>query len=362
MVTDADSHAEEDRKRKEEVEVRNTADTPRLRDREDPEGPRRQGARGHEEPTNEAAIEAAKKALEGSDVDEIKSDDREAPGRPATSSPRSSTQAAAGGRAPRARREPPLPTPARTSSTPTTRSSTETSSDERPRRTTSGGGASRLRLLREHSNRARADERRRRVTTRSIPSSIADLGAEFELRGDVVEARAGGGAAPRRPSWRDQALRAQAEFENFRKRIARERGMTTRYSVPASASSRSCCRSSTTSSARSSTRRRTTRSSDLADGRRRRCTRKLLGVLGKEGVEVIDPFGRAVRPDDAAGRAASRRTPRCPTTPSSRSFQKGYEMRGRVLRPAMVVVSTGGPAARGVAPWRPPPTTTTSSA
>ncbi len=25
-------------------------------------------------------------------------------------------------------------------------------------------------------------------------------------------------------------------------------------------------------------------------------------------------------------------------------FQKGYEMDGRVLRPAMVVVSTGGPA------------------
>ncbi len=25
-------------------------------------------------------------------------------------------------------------------------------------------------------------------------------------------------------------------------------------------------------------------------------------------------------------------------------FQKGYEMHGRVLRPAMVVVSTGGPA------------------
>jgi len=28
-------------------------------------------------------------------------------------------------------------------------------------------------------------------------------------------------------------------------------------------------------------------------------------------------------------------------------FQKGYEMHGRVLRPAMVVVSTGGPARKG---------------
>ncbi|MDO9107458.1 MAG: nucleotide exchange factor GrpE, partial [Coriobacteriia bacterium] len=28
-------------------------------------------------------------------------------------------------------------------------------------------------------------------------------------------------------------------------------------------------------------------------------------------------------------------------------FQKGYEMHGRVLRPAMVVVSTGGPVREG---------------
>jgi molecular chaperone DnaK len=72
MVSDADNHADDDRKRKEEVEVRNTADSliyateKTLKDLADkvPDDAKAE---------NEAAIEATKKALEGSDVDEIKS-------------------------------------------------------------------------------------------------------------------------------------------------------------------------------------------------------------------------------------------------------------------------------------------------
>jgi len=72
MVSDADSHADDDRKRKEEVEVRNTADSliyateKTLKELADkvPDDSKAE---------NEAAIAAAKKALEGSDIDEIKS-------------------------------------------------------------------------------------------------------------------------------------------------------------------------------------------------------------------------------------------------------------------------------------------------
>jgi len=72
MVTDADSHADDDRKRKEEVEVRNTADSlvyateKTLKELGDK-------VPADAKAENEAAIEAAKKALEGSDVEEIKS-------------------------------------------------------------------------------------------------------------------------------------------------------------------------------------------------------------------------------------------------------------------------------------------------
>jgi molecular chaperone DnaK len=72
MVKDAESHAEEDAKRKEEVEVRNNADSlvysteKTLTDLGDkvPEDTKT---------TVNAAIETLKKALEGSDIDEIKS-------------------------------------------------------------------------------------------------------------------------------------------------------------------------------------------------------------------------------------------------------------------------------------------------
>jgi molecular chaperone DnaK len=72
MVKDADAHAEEDRKRKEEVEVRNQADSliyateKTIKDLGDkvPADAMKQ---------NEDAIEAVKKALEGSDLEAIKS-------------------------------------------------------------------------------------------------------------------------------------------------------------------------------------------------------------------------------------------------------------------------------------------------
>jgi molecular chaperone DnaK len=71
MVSDADKHADEDRKRKEEVEVRNTADTlvyateKTLKDLADkvPDDTKTEV---------EAGIADLKKAIEGSDVDEIK--------------------------------------------------------------------------------------------------------------------------------------------------------------------------------------------------------------------------------------------------------------------------------------------------
>jgi molecular chaperone DnaK len=72
MVKEAESHASEDQARKEEVEVRNELDTlvygteKTMKDLGDkvPEDTKS---------TVEAAVEEAKKALEGSDVDELKS-------------------------------------------------------------------------------------------------------------------------------------------------------------------------------------------------------------------------------------------------------------------------------------------------
>jgi molecular chaperone GrpE len=65
-------------------------------------------------------------------------------------------------------------------------------------------------------------------------------------------------------------------------------------------------------------------------------------VLGREGVEVIDPFGQPFDPNlhHAVNQIEDREVPEHTVV---EVFQKGYSMHGRVLRPAMVVVSSGGP-------------------
>ena len=54
------------------------------------------------------------------------------------------------------------------------------------------------------------------------PELIEDLGAEFELRGDVMEIELETALAEA-AELRDTMLRTQAEFDNYRKRITRER-------------------------------------------------------------------------------------------------------------------------------------------
>ena len=69
---------------------------------------------------------------------------------------------------------------------------------------------------------------------------------------------------------------------------------------------------------------------------------KFVGVLEKDGVEVIDPAGEAFDALEAQAVA---------TVPDAEAFdetvhevyQKGYRLGAKVIRPAMVTVTTGGP-------------------
>ena len=69
---------------------------------------------------------------------------------------------------------------------------------------------------------------------------------------------------------------------------------------------------------------------------------KLVDVLKKDGVEVIDPAGEAY---DAlcAQVVATVEDPSVPDETVAEVYQKGYRLGVKVLRPAMVTVSTGGP-------------------
>jgi molecular chaperone GrpE len=69
---------------------------------------------------------------------------------------------------------------------------------------------------------------------------------------------------------------------------------------------------------------------------------KFVDTLKKDGVEVIDPAGEAF--DALESQAVG--TVDDPTQPDetvAQVYQKGYRLSTKVLRPAMVTVTTGGP-------------------
>ncbi len=76
---------------------------------------------------------------------------------------------------------------------------------------------------------------------------------------------------------------------------------------------------------------------------------RILGVFANEGVTVIDPFGQAFDPHLHQA-LAERPDPDLPEHTVVEVYQKGYSLGGRVLRPATVVVSTGGPELSAEAP------------
>ena len=69
---------------------------------------------------------------------------------------------------------------------------------------------------------------------------------------------------------------------------------------------------------------------------------KMVGILERDGVEVIDPAGEPFDPIEhqAVGRAED---PDAYDETVAQVYQKGYRMGGKVIRPAMVTVTFGGP-------------------
>ena len=170
------------------------------------------------------------------------------------------------------------------------------------------------------------------------PELAEDLGAEYELRGDVLETDLEA-AREECAQMRDAALRAQAEFDNYRKRITRERDEERQRAgarlvgemLPAIDNLERAIAHAEGGG-------------DLSHllGGVEAVLGQLVGVLSKEGVEIIDPLGAHF--DPVSHRAVSQQEdPSVPEGTVVAVYQKGYALPGRVLREATVVVSTGGP-------------------
>jgi len=169
------------------------------------------------------------------------------------------------------------------------------------------------------------------------PELTEDLGAELEFRGDV-SAEELETARAEAADWQEKALRAQADFANTRRRLeathadallrAGERIVANLLPV--------------LDDLDRAIEHATGDGSDITEGLDA-VRRKLLEVLAREGASPIDPFGEAFDPN-RHNAVQTREDDAVADHTVVEVFQKGYEMHGRVLRPAMVVVSTGGPA------------------
>lgn len=199
-----------------------------------------------------------------------------------------------------------------------------------------GGRGSKAPPPTRHSNPAEPSSPASSVDQVVDDELISDLGAEYELRGDVVADELETAKAEA-TEWRDKSLRAQAEFENTKRRLetrhadallrAGERVVVNLLPV--------------LDDLDRAIDHAVGDASDVADGLTA-VQRKLLEVIGREGASAIDPLGE---PFDAEKHQAVQMSEdvEVPDHTVVDVFQKGYEMHGRVLRPAMVVVSTGGP-------------------
>lgn len=154
---------------------------------------------------------------------------------------------------------------------------------------------------------------------------------------------------PEAPDYRDLFLRATAELDNYRKRNERERQALIQYAAEALAKRLLDPADSFERAIRDLDRVLAQAPEVLIaplgaslEGLRA-LRRQFMDALASEGVEPFRPDGR---PFDPAFHEALVRLPH-PTSPEGtvlEVLQAGYTLRGRVLRPARVAVSSGPPA------------------
>jgi molecular chaperone GrpE len=169
----------------------------------------------------------------------------------------------------------------------------------------------------------------------AIDAMLDELG-ESEA-GVIAELDEAAAARAQAAEMRDKLLRLQAEWDNYRKRTEAERSaertraaarLVERLLPVLDDLSRAIEHSENASAA------------SLAEGIQA-VLAKLGDILGKEGVTEIDPVGEAF--DANLHRAMG--TVEDATVYDetvTEVYQKGYTMGGRILRPALVAVSSGG--------------------
>ena len=161
---------------------------------------------------------------------------------------------------------------------------------------------------------------------------------EEEAEAVVADAERVAKAEAETAAMRDKYLRLQAEWDNYRKRTAEEAG---EMRVRAAEKLMGDLLPVMDDFERAIAHAEANGDAGLLDGVKAIST-KLSESLGKHGLETIDPAGEAfdALEHQAVGQVEDASVP---DETVAQVYQKGYRLGKKVIRPAMVTISTGGP-------------------
>ena len=161
---------------------------------------------------------------------------------------------------------------------------------------------------------------------------------EEEAEAVVADAERVAKAEAEAAAMRDKYLRLQAEWDNYRKRTAEEAG---EMRVRAAEKLMGDLLPVMDDFERAIAHAEANGDAGLLDGVKAIST-KLSESLGKHGLETIDPAGEAfdALEHQAVGQVEDASVP---DETVAQVYQKGYRLGKKVIRPAMVTISTGGP-------------------
>ena len=169
------------------------------------------------------------------------------------------------------------------------------------------------------------------------PEAEADS-IEEEAEAVVADAERVAKAEAEAAAMRDKYLRLQAEWDNYRKRTAEEAG---EMRVRAAEKLMGDLLPVMDDFERAIAHAEANGDAGLLDGVKAIST-KLSESLGKHGLETIDPAGEAfdALEHQAVGQVEDASVP---DETVAQVYQKGYRLGKKIIRPAMVTISTGGP-------------------
>lgn len=197
---------------------------------------------------------------------------------------------------------------------------------------------------------ARSTAVEERTSSEGIPP--AQMRAIIEtLQADLDEARAAVEAKQAQlEAANEKVLRGLADVENMRKRVEREKEETAKYAITKFARDIVLVSDNferAIASVPADAKEGNSALSNLLDGVTL-TEREFLNTLERHGVKRVAPLGEAFNPHLHQA-VMEQADPSVPSGTVLQVYQVGYMIDDRVLRPAMVVVSTGGPKA-GKAP------------